>query len=50
MKAAGIFESDDLDEEEPDSAVNMRVVCALAQLQCTLDDLRRVPLLAGPFS
>ena len=50
VEAAGIFESDDLDEDEFDSAVNMRVVCALAQLHGTLDDLRRVPLLAASFS
>jgi hypothetical protein len=30
--------------------INMRVVCALAGLNVTLDDLREIPLLAAPFS
>jgi hypothetical protein len=50
VDAAGIFGSGDLDEGEPDFAINMRVLCALAGLQCTLDDLRQIPLLVAPFS
>jgi hypothetical protein len=47
VDAAGIFGSGDL---EPDFSINMRVLCALAGLQCTLDDLRQIPLLVAPFS
>ncbi|MDH6707061.1 hypothetical protein P3T27_003790 [Kitasatospora sp. MAA19] len=50
VAAAGIFERDHLDDDEPDAAINMRVLCALAGLQCTLDDLRRIPLWAAPFA
>ncbi len=32
-----------------DCGINMRVVCALAGLNRTLDDLRLIPLLATPF-
>jgi hypothetical protein len=50
IEAAGIFERDYLDEGEPDGSVNTRVVCLLAGLTGTLDDLRQIPLLAAPFS
>ncbi|MFD9890510.1 DUF6461 domain-containing protein [Amycolatopsis sp. NPDC059027] len=47
--AAGVFETDYLEPGEADYAIGMRVVCALAGLTCTLDDLRRIPLLGTPF-
>jgi hypothetical protein len=50
VEAAGIFEQEDLEEGEPDGSINLRVLCALAGLTCTLDDLRRIPLWAAPFS
>ncbi|MDH6117280.1 DUF6461 domain-containing protein [Kitasatospora sp. GAS204B] len=50
VEAAGTFDQEDLDEGEPDGAINLRVLCALAGLRCTLDDLRRIPLWAAPFS
>jgi hypothetical protein len=48
--AAGNFESEDDEDGEDDYGVNMRVVCALAGLNITLDELRRLSLLAAPFS
>ena len=49
-RAAGNFESEDDEDGEDDYGVNMRVVCALASLNITLDELRSIPLLAAPFS
>ncbi|MGI8312583.1 hypothetical protein [Saccharopolyspora hattusasensis] len=47
--AAGTVEHDYLDPGEPDYDICMRAVCALAGLYCTVEDLRRIPLLATPF-
>lgn len=47
VQAAGKFESGDVGLDE---GINMRVLCALAELSVTLDDLREIPLLAAPFS
>ncbi|HEX7304495.1 DUF6461 domain-containing protein [Lentzea sp.] len=47
--AAGVFEFEDAEPGEPDYAVGMRAVCALAGLVCTLGDLRRTPLLITAF-
>jgi hypothetical protein len=47
--AAGAFQSWDDPDDEVDSAVNLRVLCALARLKVTLDDLRQIPLLAAPL-
>jgi hypothetical protein len=51
VEAAGKFESaGDADEYDgPDAAVNMRVVCALAGLHLTLEDLRGIPLIGAPL-
>jgi hypothetical protein len=58
FEAAGVVEleyeddADDEDEDEddgPDYAITMRAACALAGLACTLDELRRIPLLATTF-
>ncbi|MFE5564850.1 DUF6461 domain-containing protein [Amycolatopsis japonica] len=51
FEAAGVFEIEDEDLEpgEADYAICMRVVCALAGLTGTLDDLRRIPLTVTPF-
>ncbi|RSN39914.1 hypothetical protein DMC64_36955 [Amycolatopsis sp. WAC 04197] len=45
---AGTFDLDYL-PGEPDSEIFTRVLCALADLRCTLDDLRRTPLLIAPY-
>ena len=47
IEAAGNFESED---DDLDSGINMRVLCALAGLNITLEDLRKIPLLAAPSS
>ncbi len=47
--AAGVFDIEGAEPGEADYAIGMRVVCAMAGLTCTLDDLRRVPLLGTPF-
>ncbi|MER8188310.1 DUF6461 domain-containing protein [Kitasatospora sp. NPDC094015] len=49
VEAAGVFEEDGLDEGEPDGGINLRVLCALAGLDRTLEDLRRIPLWAAPL-
>jgi hypothetical protein len=49
FEAAGTVEQDYLDPGEPDYDIGMRAVCALAGMYCTIDDLRRIPLLATPF-
>jgi hypothetical protein len=52
VEAAGRFESaeDENDEYDgPDAGVNMRVVCALAGLNLTLEDLRGIPLVGAPL-
>jgi hypothetical protein len=46
---AGTFELDYLRPGEPDFSIFARVVCALADLRCTLEDLRRIPLLSAPY-
>ena len=43
VKAAGIFDSGD------DYGVSMRMICALAGLPRTLDELRQIPLLVAPL-
>lgn len=46
FEAAGIFGlDDDAEPGEPDYAICMRAICALAGLTCTVSDLRRIPLL-----
>jgi hypothetical protein len=42
--AAGTFDLDDLDPGVPDYSIGMRAISALAGMRCTLDDLRRIPL------
>jgi hypothetical protein len=49
FQAAGTVEHDHLEPGQPDSHVCMRAICALAGLSCTVEDLRRIPLLATPF-
>ncbi|MFI0463486.1 MULTISPECIES: DUF6461 domain-containing protein [Saccharopolyspora] len=49
FEAAGTVEHDYLDPGEPDYDICMRAICALAGLRCTVEDLRRIPLLATPF-
>lgn len=49
FEAAGTIEHDFLAPGEPDHDICMRVVCALAGLHCTLEDLRRVPLVVAPL-
>ncbi|WP_020124737.1 hypothetical protein [Streptomyces canus] len=49
FEAAGTVEHDYLEPGEPDDDVCMRAICALASLSCTVEDLRRIPLLATPF-
>ncbi|MGW4132337.1 hypothetical protein [Amycolatopsis japonica] len=46
---AGTFELDYLDPGEPEFTIFFRVLCALADLRCTLDDLRRIPLLIASY-
>jgi hypothetical protein len=50
VQAAGTFESGDEEDDYPDEGINMRVLCALAGLTITLDELRKIPLLVAPFS
>jgi hypothetical protein len=50
IDAAGNFRSADSHDGKLDCGMNMRVLCALAGLNVTLDDLRQIPLLAAPFS
>jgi hypothetical protein len=49
FEAAGVVEADYLEPGEPDYSITMRAACALAGLVVTLDELRRVPLLAVPL-
>ncbi|MFG2196879.1 DUF6461 domain-containing protein [Streptomyces sp. NPDC048639] len=49
FEAAGTVEHDYLDPGDPDYDIGMRAICALAGLHCTLEDLRRIPLLVTPF-
>ncbi len=49
FEAAGTFEQDYLDPGEADYSICMRAICALADIRCTLDDLRRIPLLVTTF-
>jgi hypothetical protein len=52
VEAAGKFESADNEAgayDGPDAAVNMRVACALAGLNLTLEDLRGIPLIGAPL-
>lgn len=49
FEAAGTVELDYLEPGEPDYAIAMRAVCALAGLTCTIDDIRRIPLLGVEF-
>lgn len=50
VEAAGRFDSGDGEDDGLDSGICMRVLCALAGLNITLDELREIPLLAAPFS
>lgn len=50
VAAAGHLWSGDDEDDDLDIGVNMRVVCALAGLDITPDELRELPLLAAPFS
>jgi hypothetical protein len=47
IRLAGNFGSGDNDDL--DDGINMRVLCALAGLSITLDELRKIPLLAAPL-
>jgi hypothetical protein len=47
--AAGVVDIEGAEPGEADYTIAMRVVCALAGLTFTLDDLRRIPLLGTPF-
>jgi len=47
--AAGTFDLDYLEPGEADYSICMRAVCALADMRCILDDLRRIPLVVTPF-
>lgn len=49
VAAAGNFASSDDEDGDLDYGINMRVLCALAGLTGTLDDLRQIPLLAAPL-
>ncbi|GAA1968223.1 DUF6461 domain-containing protein [Amycolatopsis minnesotensis] len=49
FEAAGTIELDYLEPGEADYSIAMRAVCALAGLTCTIDDIRRIPLLAVEF-
>ncbi|WP_331752467.1 DUF6461 domain-containing protein [Streptomyces chartreusis] len=49
FEAAGVVETDDYEPGEVDGMITMRAVCALADLQCTMEDIRRVPLLVVPL-
>jgi hypothetical protein len=48
IDAAGTFASADGEDGDLDCGINMRVLCAVAGLNLTLDDLRQIPLLAAP--
>jgi hypothetical protein len=50
VEAAGHFGPGDGEDDGLDCGINMRVLCALAGLNITLDELREIPLLAAPFS
>jgi hypothetical protein len=49
FQAAGTVEHEHLEPGRPDSLVCMRAICALAGLSGTVENLRRIPLLATPF-
>jgi hypothetical protein len=49
FEIAGTVEHDYLEPGQPDYDICMRAVCALAGLYCTVDDLRRIPLLVTQF-
>ncbi|QIS04374.1 hypothetical protein F5X71_20420 [Nocardia brasiliensis] len=49
FEAAGIVHFDYLEPGAADFAVCMRAVSALAGMRCTLDELRRIPLLVTSF-
>jgi hypothetical protein len=49
FEAAGTVELGYLEPGQPDYAICMRAVSALAGMHCTLEDLRRIPLLVTPF-
>ena len=49
VEAAGRFESAHDEDGGPDTAVNMRVVCALGGLNLTLEDMRKIPLIGAPL-
>lgn len=49
FEAAGTFDLDYLEPGEADYSIGMRVVSALADLRCTLADLRGIPLVVAPF-
>jgi hypothetical protein len=47
VESAGTFAA--ADDDRPDDAVSIRVACALARLNLTLEDLREVPLIGAPL-
>ncbi|MBU3067381.1 hypothetical protein KO481_38400 [Nocardia sp. NEAU-G5] len=49
FEAAGTFDLDYLEPGEADYSIGMRAVSALANLRCTLADLRGIPLVITPF-
>ncbi|WP_247706380.1 hypothetical protein [Streptomyces liliiviolaceus] len=49
FRAAGTVAHDYLKPGQPDYDICMRAICALAGLSCTVEDLRRIPLLVTPF-
>ncbi|MTD55402.1 hypothetical protein GKO32_15650 [Amycolatopsis sp. RM579] len=49
FEAAGNVEQEDFEPGEADFDICMRAICALAGLYCTIDDIRRLPLLVTPI-
>ncbi|MFD2420024.1 DUF6461 domain-containing protein [Amycolatopsis pigmentata] len=49
FEAAGVVEDEDLEPGQADYDITMRAICALAGLQTTLEDLRKLPLLGTPL-
>ncbi|QWF83351.1 DUF6461 domain-containing protein [Amycolatopsis sp. CA-230715] len=49
FEAAGTVDLDYLEPGEADYSIAMRAVCTLSGLTCTIDDIRRIPLLGVAF-
>ncbi|GAB3696388.1 hypothetical protein [Saccharopolyspora tripterygii] len=49
FELAGVVEDEDLEPGQFDYAVTMRATCALANLTCTLDHIRTLPLVGASF-